>query len=457
MQPFIELQEVSYAYPGTSTPVLRQADLRIRPGEWHCITGSTGSGKSTLVKLIRGLLPEPERIKGLVRITSPETSTGEIAAGLVLQNPETQFLCDTIGAECAFGLENICLEPSAMEPRILKALDTLGLRKPLATPTKALSTGQKYRVLLAALMVLTPGLVILDEPGSQLDSQGIRDLTRALEELTGRGIAVLLCEHDPSPFKQQVTHWWHLDRGILHPRPSMPPSASLISPSGPATVPALAPCLIETRNLRVGHSPEHPLLDTITLSLHGGMRVAITGPNGSGKSTLLRCLTGFLPPLAGEVNVLGSPPRPQNLRHKVGRLLQNPEGQLFEDTVFQEVAFGLRHTGWSKQEIRTRVDETLAACGFPKKLLTASPFKLSFGQQHLLALASVLVSHPALLLLDDPFAGLDTTLAARIFALLSRECRTRGMLLIWTSHASRGYPALADLHLTISGGRLEPR
>ena len=457
MQPFIELKEASYAYPGTSTPVLRQVDLRIRPGEWHCITGSTGSGKSTLVKLIRGLLPQPERIKGLVRITSPETSSGEIAAGLVLQNPETQFLCDTIGAECAFGLENICLAPSAMEPRILKALNTLGLAKPLTTPTSALSTGQKYRVLLAALMVLTPGLIILDEPGSQLDSQGISDLTHALEKLTRQGIAVLLCEHDPSPFRQQVTHWWHLDRGILHPRSSMPASAALDSPADPATVPALAPCLIETRNLRVGHTPDHPLLDKITLSLHSGMRVAITGPNGSGKSSFLRCLTGFLPPLAGEIRVLGSPPRPRNLRHKVGRLLQNPERQLFEDTVFQEVAFGLRHTGWNKKDIKTRVTETLEACGFPQELITASPFKLSFGQQHLLALASVLAAHPSILLLDDPFAGLDTTLAARIFALLSRECRTRGMLLVWTSHTSHGYPALTDLHLTISGDRLEPR
>jgi energy-coupling factor transport system ATP-binding protein len=134
-------------------------------------------------------------------------------------------------------------------------------------------------------------------------------------------------------------------------------------------------------------------------------------------------------------------------------VLQNPQRQLFENRVFDELAFNLKRSGAEPGTVPDRVEKTLAECGIAH-LAEASPFKLSYGQQHLVGLASALAVHPEILLLDDPFAGLDHTYCERILFLITTLARQRNTLVLWTTHRTNVQPHTADVRLAIQEGHL---
>ena len=176
--------------------------------------------------------------------------------------------------------------------------------------------------------------------------------------------------------------------------------------------------------------------------------MAVCGRNGAGKTTLLRCLTGFVRPTRGEVRILGAEPRPEALRGRVGCLFQETGRQLFENTVVEEVAFTLKRLGMEGWEERVR--ETLVRCGI-EGLADSSPHKLSYGQKHLVALACVLAPGPELLLLDDPFAGLDAERRGRVLGLIEAASEERGTAVVWSTHDRRSPPDGLQLILDLSG------
>ncbi|NLC70268.1 MAG: ABC transporter ATP-binding protein [Desulfuromonadaceae bacterium] len=451
MTPILSLQSYSYAWPGASSWTLREVNLEVKAGECHCLTGGTGSGKSTLALAVKGLLPSGRQAGGL--ILNAASDEDRVAVGLVMQNPETQLLTETVGAEVAFGLENLCRPPEEMPNRVVQALAAAGLDLPLDHPTSRLSMGQKYRLLIAAHLVLQPALLILDEPGGQLDSAGLHSLSAIIGDLKERGLSVLLCEHRPDRLLPVVDRFWRLSKdGRLHqglpPSKPSPNRARQPSPDASREKP-----LVEVRNLEVEENDAAPVWSGISFTLREGERAVLQAANGTGKTTLLRCLAGFITPRQGTVKVFGESPKPEKLRGRVGFLFQNPLRQLFETTVFDEVAFVLRRTGKSPAEVSERIESILQLCGIDH-LARSSPHQLSYGQKHLVALAAVIIAEPRLLLLDDPFAGLDTKYLARIIQLLIALNEEKGITLLWTTHNRDNNPPWAHRHLTIEGKRI---
>jgi energy-coupling factor transport system ATP-binding protein len=448
------MENFYFAYPGDDRWTLQDISMGISPGKCHCLTGATGSGKSTLALALKGLLP-PGRKEGRLRLPSvPDQERA--GAGLVLQNPETQLLTETIGSEIAFGLENLCLSPQEMPARVEAALAAADLALPLDHPTERLSMGQKYRLLIAAQLVMDPALLILDEPVGQLDPQGLRSLSEVIAELKRSGVAVLICEHSPEPLAGVIDHYWQLrTSGSLLPGRRTSPMRPLRSPRA-ATPPRGGEELLRVRGLSVDGSDSTPAWSGVSFHLERGQRAALCAPNGAGKTTLLRCLTGFLPPSRGEIKFFGEPPAPDRLRGRMGYLFQNPGRQLFETTVFDEVAFSLRRCGSPRAEVAGRVERILSLCGI-SGLAGRSPHQLSYGQKHLVALAAVLAPGPQLLLLDDPFAGLDAEHAATVIDLLVTLSEEQGTALLWTSHDETIRPDWVHLVLGIEGGCLVSR
>ena len=449
----LRLKNFSFTYPEVKTPVLQDLNCEVEAGRCYCLTGPTGSGKTTLALALKGLL-SAGRYEGEIDMPSVDGSTA-MAVGMVLQDPEVQLLTSSVGAEVAFGLENLCVDPADMPERVVAALQAVGLEKPLNYPVDKLSMGQKYRLLIAALLVMGPRLLILDEPGAQLDPEGLELLRECLLKLKKDGVAIILCEHRPESLLSEIDTFWQLDgsgrfaegryRGeILTP-------VTLLS----STITEEEPVL-QVRNLSFIGVGDQPVWSQVDFTIDRGRRYAVTGLNGTGKTTLLRCLAGFISPQQGEIQILGGAPDASRLRGRLGCLFQNPQKQIFENTVGEEVAFPLKRFGVLQGTVEERVEEALNACGI-SHLIDQSPHKLSYGQKHLVALASVLAPRPELLLLDDPLAGLDDSYSNKVMELLVHYNVQYGTTMLWTFHDPDAWPGWADQVLHLEGGRLEPR
>ncbi len=457
----IRIRGFSYAYPEVDDCTLSGIDLDIGPGECHCISGPTGSGKTTLALALKGLLP-PGRQTGT--IISPESIQGKSPRiGLVLQNPETQILRSTIGAEAAFGLENLCVDPCLMPGMAAEAVSILGLDRPLSFRSDALSMGQKYRLIVASHLVMDPHLLILDEPAGQLDPEGIGMLADIIEKLKRRGVSFLLCENRPESFARAIDFFWCLgEGGTVKPGRDCPKnrearaSSHLRSAARKRVLNAAGEEIISVRELCLTTDTGSDILSSVSFSIRRGQRVLMNGMNGSGKTSLLRCLLGFMKPSSGEILIFSENPAPGNLQGKVGCLFQNPQRQIFETSVFDEVAFPLKRLGRKGKDLAGKVRETLELCSI-EGLSDLSPHKLSYGQKHLVALACALVHAPELLILDDPFAGLDHQRSRHIMELLISLNEEQGTTIIWTSHEPGAMNEWAHLLIHIRGGHAEVR
>ena len=197
----LEVRDLSAAYG--SNIIMRNLSLQVESGEALLIRGPSGCGKSTLMHCICGLIPDriPAEISGEVLLSGrsvwelePKERAGKI--GIVFQNPDTQLFCDTVEDEIAFGLENICTTREETGRRIDEMLALVKMEEYRLVSPKELSGGQKQLVVLAAVMALDPGILVLDEALSQLDSQGREALTERLLSLRQKGRTLLMVDHD---------------------------------------------------------------------------------------------------------------------------------------------------------------------------------------------------------------------------------------------------------------------
>lgn len=202
---------------------------------------------------------------------------------------------------------------------------------------------------------------------------------------------------------------------------------------------------------------EKAALRNITLDIDTGICTAIAGHTGSGKTTLIQHLNGLLKPTAGSISVNGVDAAAGNLkelRRQVGMVFQYPEQQLFEETVYKEIAFGLSGNGMSRAEKEMRVREALEAVGLGEGLLDNSPFALSGGQKRRVAIAGVLAMRPEILVLDEPAAGLDPQGRRDILDIMAKLRRERGMTLILVSHNMEDIVRLADRVIILKNGSI---
>ena len=463
----VAAQRFSYAYPGAPDWVLRDITMRIHAGECHLLEGPTGSGKTTLLMAIRGLLP-PGRQAGSIRLAPPGSGGDTALPGLLLQNPKTQLLCSSLGADVAFGLENHRVDPAVMPDNVQQALNTVGLGQPLDRSVDALSMGQQYRACLAGLLVMGPCLVMLDEPMAQLDPGGQARLLSIIHNLKQSGRAVLICEHRPQALVSVSDRAWQLDpRGSIREttgkRPAPVPMSTVSKTPGkaPAVLPGtptpgcqpsvgdLEDTLVLVDGLKFNDANGGGLdLSALSFCVSRGERIAIYGSNGTGKTTLVNCLSGLRRPMSGKVQVFGQSPQLKDLRGRMRILFQDPRRQLFETTVFEEVAFSARRGGLSTAQVKAAVDHILGQLQL-SHLSQASPHKLSYGQKHLVGLAAVLVGRPEMVLLDDPFAGLDADRTGLVMQQLAAIADAWGTTIIWTTHDPQAVAGWADrvIHL----------
>ncbi len=205
---------------------------------------------------------------------------------------------------------------------------------------------------------------------------------------------------------------------------------------------------------------EKKALDNVSLEINKGEFIGLIGHTGSGKSTLIQMLNGLLKPSSGSVMINGKDlsdkkTKLRDVRFDVGLVMQYPEYQLFEETVYKDIAFGPLNMGLDDDEVRRRVEFAANLVGLPKELLDKSPFDLSGGQKRRAAIAGVLSMEPKILILDEPTAGLDPAGRDEILFKIKDMHERMDLTVILVSHSMEDVAKLADRILVLSGGRVE--
>jgi energy-coupling factor transport system ATP-binding protein len=465
----IVLDRLTYSNHG-ETPVLREISLAVGSGSHVAVMGPNGSGKSTLALLVKGLyLPTGGTITvDGFSAAADEHSRFEVMkrVGIVFQNPDDTIIGTTVERELAFGLENLGVPDAEMRERVNEALDRFDLSRHRHTSPDHLSGGERQRLALAAVMVMRPAYLILDEPTSLLDPSGADRIRSLIRDAARNGATVI-------HITQSAAEALDADRVIVLMDGAVardcPPCEALVDTAdlgiegieeirafsawpGEWTIPPQCGSEILlldriTQYYDRGSPFEHRALDSVSLSLPRGSSTVFLGVAGAGKTTLLEVAAGIVPPSIGRVVLRGECVR--------AMAFQFPEDQVFGDTVEEYVAFGPENIGFPHDETTRAVREALDAVGLePERYCARDPFMLSGGEKRLVALAGTLSMHPDVLLLDEPTAGLDRRGVDRIVAIL-REYVTRGGTLLFSTQDFRAARLLARYALVLDDGRIE--
>ncbi len=509
----VTVQDLAFAYrtgDGALVPALRGVNLEIFPGEVVAVLGPSGAGKSTLCYCLNGLIPHVIRGEwsGEVRVFGRSTRAARPAelavdVGMVFQDFETQLFSTNVELEVAFGLENLATPPAEMRRRVAEALALVGLAGLGRREPATLSGGQKQRLAIAAVLAMRPRVLVLDEPTTDLDPRGREEIVQVLDRLRAQGRTMLVVEHETEqavsadrvvvleggrvaasgPPAEILTDADGLEaRGIqplasaaLLSRLGLPPALTVedavrvLREAGYRIDPDRYAALVRSDRARSADGDEVVAVDDVTfayprsgpavrgvrLRIRRGECVAIVGHNGSGKTTLAKLLNGLLAPAAGDVRIRGRSTRGQSvlqLGRTVGYVFQNPDHQIFAETVYDEVAFGPRNQGLAEREVRARVDEALAAVGLSGRE-GEDPFAMTRGERQRVAVASVLATRPEVIILDEPTTGLDYREQRRMMDLVQR-LNAAGHTIIMITHALWLVAAYAHRTVVMRDGAL---
>ncbi|HHU90198.1 MAG TPA: energy-coupling factor transporter ATPase [Clostridiaceae bacterium] len=436
--------------------------------------------------------------------------------GLVFQNPDNQIVATTVEEDVAFGPENLGISPDGIRKRVDDSLKMVDMEKYSEYSPHMLSGGQKQRIAIAGILAMEPKCIVLDEATSMLDPRGRKEVMVVLKKLNReKGITIVhITHHMEEAVEADLVMVMEDGRLVLAGTPrqifenveelrkaglDVPQITALaydlrksgvrmdVLPLNKDEMVNTIRRLIKRKNSKrlisssnqteKEYNPDSPIikvrdlshiymqgsafqqkaLNGINLTVNKGEILGIIGQTGSGKSTLVQHFNGILKATSGTVEVDGLKADGKDLkelRQKVGLIFQYPEHQLFEETVYKDIVFGLTRLGIDAREMKKRVFHVIDLLGISPELLDKSPFELSGGQKRRVAIAGVLVMKPKVLILDEPTAGLDPQGSLEVFKILSRLNQQEGTTIIIISHNMEEIAAFCHRVAVMNKGRL---
>jgi len=476
----IKFQNVSLIYPTAERTILDKLNFEIGEGEFVLLIGETGIGKSSVLRLINGLVPHHTGgiLAGSVEVGGISTRTvrpGQLAEliGIVGQNPINGFVTDIVEDELAFSMEALNLPEETMRKRIEEVIDLLSLNQIRNRKIATLSGGEQQRVAIAAAMVLHPKILVLDEPTSALDPVAAEEVLAILQRLVhDLGITVIIAEHRLERVIGYVDSVIEISANgqtrigkpeeILKDSKIAPPIVKLaralklpqislsvrdlrknteaIRNNGKeleATPEVYGRNLIETENLSVAYE-NNIALQPINLKIKAGEIIALMGRNGAGKSSLIKAL----------LNVASYKGNINNFAKRIGYIPQDANDLLYHQSVTAECEQTDRDNGLKSGTTASLLEELA-----PTVKLNSHPRDLSEGQRLALVLAIVLAPKPDLLVLDEPTRGLDYESKSLLIRLLT-ESATNGAAVFIATHDVELVAELASRIIILAEGEL---
>lgn len=469
--PIITVNNLKYKYPGTDKLVINDVSFEVNKGEFIGIIGRNGAGKSTLSQAIIGLVPQfyNGAYGGRVMTCGLEADKTPVSVmcehvGLVFQNPFTQLssACDSVYAEVAYGLQNLGIEREEIHKRVDSVLKQLDIYEYRNRNPYDLSGGQMQRVAIASILVMQPEIIILDEPTSQLDPQGAKEVFSVVDALAKSGKTVIMIEQKIEKIAQYCDRIMLMDEGkiLCFDKPEVvlsrddlynhgvePPvftrvcrANNLSNEAGtyPTTLEDTIKLFNDNNkkltldfnntssaakykslnleitptftinNLDFSYTSETGIFSGLNLKLDN-RPTAIIGQNGAGKTSLVRLLKGLLKPIGGNI-YYGSDDISKrsvaSLASKVGYVFQNPDDQIFKYTVLDEVMFGPLMIGHDKDTAKANALKAMNTLKIADKA-QVNPYDLELNERKLVAIASVLAMDTDVIILDEPTIAQD--------------------------------------------------
>lgn len=496
-KPIISFQDVSFQYQSQSEPTLHHLSFDIYPGEKVLIAGASGSGKTTISRLMNGLIPSayPGELSGKIFINGESVTDQTIfdlslRVGTVLQDPDTQFVGLTVAEDIAFALENDAEDQSVLKQKAKDWAKQLKIPAILNNHPQEISGGQKQRVSMAGVLVDEGKILLFDEPLASLDPIAGRESIELIDDMQKNGATTtVIIEHriedvlyrpvdriiliDQGKLVANDTPNTILKSGILAKPGLREPlylsalkyagidltqvadvdsvgkvalSASTISALQAWVKPQQARVqtmdvkpMLQANNISFSYDSKQ-VLNKLNLNINAGEMVSLVGRNGVGKTTLSNIITGFLHQSSGDLDLNGHSINEASIKERadhIGYVLQDPNMMISKNTVSEEVALGLTLRAVAPDEIERRVAETFKVCGlFEFRHWPISA--LSFGQKKRVTIAAILVLNPELLILDEPTAGQDWQHYTEMMTFIRDLNRKIGISVIFITH---------DMHL----------
>ena len=444
----IELINVSFRYEGYENEILHNVNFSVDYGEVALLSGFSGEGKSTVLSLISGIIPNvtPGETTGEVLIDGEnikDKKLGEVCrkVGIVLQNADSQIIHSVVEDELAFGCENFAFPREEIGRSIARACSLMKLYP--SWQTRTLSGGQKQRLITACTLATKQKILILDEPLANLDRQGAELLMNTLKDLAKEGYAVLVVEHRLDMVLPYVDTVWNIKGGEITKTEDK--KAYLLSQAQTITYDGQSKVtdenVFELKN--VGFSAgKREILKDITLNVKKGERLLLLGENGCGKTTLLRIIAKLNKISKGEISGLIDKKRGK-WYNIISFVYQNPDYMLFMPTVRQEIAYNAKTPEYAEEIIDLFGLTTIAE---------RHPQSLSEGQKRKTSIAAVAASDPEVLLLDEPTVGQDYAGLKEMVRILNELHERKGNTMITVTHDIRCAEALCDSTAIIKDG-----
>lgn len=466
----ISFNHVSYRYPFQDTDAVSDLTFNVSPGSVVLVTGVSGCGKTTLMRLANGLCPHyyEGTLSGNVKIFGKDTQTSSVSeiselVGTLFQDPEDQFFALNVRDEMGFALKTAGIDAKTVEKRIDDVAQRLRISELLKNSISALSEGQKQRVALAEILVTLPRALILDEPSANLDPEATARFAQELNTLKNAGYAILVVDHRLHWLKDVADEVIVMKEGRICQRGFFEilndetlrreyglRDAEVIDVREILPETDRHNCVLEAKGLTfdyehsnhekgiarfkklfsstVAPSDRPVLLENINFTLPIGI-TALIGDNGSGKTTLARLITG-LNRGEGELFVRGRLMPSNELLKHAGLVLQNADHQLQMRSVREEIRACLFAAG-QDAENESQIESLLDTFSL-LPLADRHPQSLSGGQKQRLVIACALAKDPDILILDEPTSGLDGENMKRVAGVLNKAAANGKAVLLIT-------------------------
>ena len=440
--------------------ILSDVNLEIQDGEFVLICGESGCGKTTLTKLINGLIPHFVRdisVDGTITVCGKnvaEIPMYEIAefVGSVFQNPRTQFFYTNSNAEMAFGLENRGVEPEYIRKRIKNTINELDIEKLEDRNVFSMSGGEKQLLAFASVYAMNPQIYVLDEPSANLDIAAMEKLSERMKVIKEKGYTVVVAEHRLAWIQKFADRIIYMKEGHIEQeytsdefkalpdlkreqmglRSIIPEQIQIPEIAGNSEDAVLQVCNLSCKRKK------QMIFDNISLSAREGDIIGITGENGAGKTTFCNCLCGLLKPKKGEILYKGKRLSEKARTKLFGMVMQEVNHQLFSDSVKNECLFANEEA--SEQKIRELLEKFDL-----EEYAEYHPMILSGGQRQRLAICQAVIGGKKLLIFDEPTSGLDFRHMCQVEKLMKQLSEEKYIIIVVThdyefiNRACKGY------------------